>query len=129
MKSWFLVQSYCFMRAIITVSVCVSNMIMSNYVCASLELACVRVCLHKQTPASKLLFIHVCLRVWSTFLLSLLIIAKGGDDDVAVVPHSTPLCQLKSARCPRLHSAIVHVCMHFCLFAWPLHAIYDFSSL
>lgn len=69
------------------------------------------------------------MRVWSTFLLSLLIITKGDDDDVAVVPNSTVLCQLKSARPPRLQSAIVvYVWMRFCLFMRSLLTVYDISS-
>lgn len=51
--------------------------------------------------------LHVC--VWSTFLLSLLIIAKG-DDDVVAVPNCALLCQLKSARPPRTH-LVIHVCV------------------
>lgn len=37
--------------------------------------------------------------------LSSLIIAEGDDDDVATVPNSMLLCQLKSARPPHLNSA------------------------
>lgn len=66
-------------------------------------------CEHKRP---KLLFVQVYLRERSTILLSLLIIAKGDDDDVAVMPNSTLLCQLKSARSPCLHSSIfVYVCV------------------
>lgn len=66
-------------------------------------------CVCVQMSVAKLLFTQVYMFVWSTFLLSLLIIAKG-DDDVVVVPNCALLCQLKSARPPRTH-LVIHVCV------------------